>query len=161
MKTEKSVELINWLRKNTAQMLHHFMTRDLSDFDPYTRPDNEYTKQMIRDSYPWPRNIIRDLIAEGGNLHNIPVCSFCYIMAEIKANSHGNQLQTRAETMHNTTGSKILEEMGFRRLGKFTVNKSLEVAYITPWGVELSDHFDAVIVSECIKNHVFPSEWVN
>jgi len=161
MTSDESTELIAWLKANPKQMLQFFKTRDLSEFDPYTRPDNEYTKQMIRDSFPWPRNIIRDLISEDGELHNVPVCSYRYLMAEIKANSHGNQLQTRAETMHNTTGSKILEEMGFRRLGKFTISKSLEVAYITPWGVELGDNYTTTIVRECINNHNYPSEWVN
>jgi len=114
---------------------------------------------MIEDSHPWPRNIIRDMVAEDGPLENVPVCSYKYIMAEIKAHSHGSQLQTKAETMHNTTGSKILEEMGFRKLGKYTINKTLETAYATPWGLRLGEAFSPEVIRECVTAHKYPSDF--
>lgn len=79
--------LKNWVESHIPQMLHFFRTRDLSDFNPNTVPETEYTKEIKESSKPWIRTILEEGLEEASWPFNMSVTTFNMIESYVSNNA--------------------------------------------------------------------------
>lgn len=130
-------ELASWCAdvNNQDAIFSYFEDRDISDFNPDRRVENDFTRRVKEDMMPWPMNVLSSLMANPDcPLTKVPVMTRRNITLMVKAATAPGKDGMRAAALgsggrsrEETLLTRALESMRFRTGETGTVGNRIKV----------------------------------